>query len=271
MILQQQAASAAAAASKTTREVYVGNLAVGLVTDEILKTLFNNALVATFPQNALPGQEPVINVNMHSDGRYAFVELRSPEMATEALKIGGLQLLGQAISVGRPSGYVDPTLVQQQAQAAMLALQQFQAGGAAAGAVPTLPGLPGAVPGAVAAPALNPLPTAPTTVAGLVPPGPPPMPGDGEEPFLTLPAMPTRACPGLPDSAQRLLLLLLPVALVPQCDALEAKHCNAVADAVPLSQSVSYKTCWEPFPTPGWPRPSFTPFPVRSTETTFVG
>lgn len=163
-MLQQQAASAAAAASKTQREVYVGNLAVGLVTEDVLKTLFNNALVAAFPQNNMPGMEPVVSVSMHSDGRYAFVELRTPEMATEALKIAGLQLLGQAISVGRPSGYVDPAAAAAQAAQAALALQQFQAaqglpvqalGGAAAALGTTatplspgvvLPGLP-AVPG----------------------------------------------------------------------------------------------------------------------------
>jgi hypothetical protein len=37
MVLQQQAASAAAAASKTQRELYIGNLAAGQVTDEALR------------------------------------------------------------------------------------------------------------------------------------------------------------------------------------------------------------------------------------------
>uniref|UniRef100_A0A061RZ22 RRM domain-containing protein n=1 Tax=Tetraselmis sp. GSL018 TaxID=582737 RepID=A0A061RZ22_9CHLO len=127
LVLQQQAASAAAAASKTQREVYVGNLALGLVTEDVLRTLFNNALKVAFPDYSTPGMEPVVNVSMHSDGRYAFVELRTPEMASEALKISGLQLLGQALSVGRPSGYVDPVVAAQQAAQAAQALQQFQA------------------------------------------------------------------------------------------------------------------------------------------------
>lgn len=38
-----------------------------------------------------------------------------------------MQLLGQPISVGRPSGYVDPTAAQQAAAAAAAALEQFQA------------------------------------------------------------------------------------------------------------------------------------------------
>ena len=39
-----------------------------------------------------------------------------------------VQLLGQSISVGRPSGYVDPSRAQEAAQAAAAALQAFQAG-----------------------------------------------------------------------------------------------------------------------------------------------
>ena len=37
-----------------------------------------------------------------------------------------VQLLGQSISVGRPSGYVDPSRAQEAAQAAAAALQAFQ-------------------------------------------------------------------------------------------------------------------------------------------------
>ncbi len=39
-----------------------------------------------------------------------------------------MQLLGQSISVGRPSGYVDPSRAQEAAQAAAAALQAFQVG-----------------------------------------------------------------------------------------------------------------------------------------------
>lgn len=81
-----------------------------------------------FPESAQPGMEPVISVSMHSDGRYAFVELRTPEMATAALQLSGqVQLFGQSISVGRPSGYVDPGKAAAAAQAAAAALAAFQA------------------------------------------------------------------------------------------------------------------------------------------------
>lgn len=73
------------------------------------------------------GMDAVVNVSMHSEGRYAFVELRTPEMATAALQLSGqVQLLGQPISCGRPSGYVDPAQAQQAAIAAAKALEAFQ-------------------------------------------------------------------------------------------------------------------------------------------------
>lgn len=129
LVLQQQAASATAAASKTQREVYVGNLVAGQVTEEALRQLFNSTMMAAFPNAMTPGVDPVVNVSMHSEGRYAFVELRTPEMATAALQLSNqVQLLGQAISVGRPSGYVDPSKAQAAAQAAAAALSAFQAG-----------------------------------------------------------------------------------------------------------------------------------------------
>lgn len=181
LVLQQQAASAAAAASKTQREVYVGNLAMGIVTEEVLRTLFNNTLRAAFPAECAGGMEPVVNVNMHSDGRYSFVEMRTPEMATEALKISGLNLLGMPISCGRPSGYVDPAAVAAQAAEAARALQLFQAGGAA--------------PGATAAMPATILPGPPALPAGVTLPGPPALPAGAAAPVPTPALAPTPEVP----------------------------------------------------------------------------
>lgn len=94
-----------------------------------LRQLFNSALSAAYPSGGRPGTEPVVSVSMHSDGRYAFVELRSPEMATAALQLSGqVQLFGQSITVGRPSGYVDPGKAAAAAQAAAAALAAFNKG-----------------------------------------------------------------------------------------------------------------------------------------------
>ncbi|KAK9860324.1 hypothetical protein WJX84_002429 [Apatococcus fuscideae] len=180
LVLQQQAASAVAAASKTQREVYVGNLVSGLVTEEALRQLFNSTMQAAFPDKQIAGLDPVVNVSMHSEGRYAFVELRSPDMASAALQLSNqVQLLGQPISVGRPSGYVDPSKAQQAALAAQAALEAFQSGDTNAAAqalneqgisVPGFSPPPGTVTAAEAADGAvpSPVPTRCLSVTGMV-------------------------------------------------------------------------------------------------------
>lgn len=92
-----------------------------------MRQLFNSTMKAAFPEQQTPGLDPVVSVSMHSEGRYAFVELRSPEMASAALQLSGqVQLLGQSISVGRPSGYVDPSTAQMAAAQAATALQAYE-------------------------------------------------------------------------------------------------------------------------------------------------
>lgn len=69
--------------------MYIGNLAGGVVTEDALRQLFNSTMAAAFPTQMVAGLDAVVNVSMHSEGRYAFVELRSPEMATAALQLSG--------------------------------------------------------------------------------------------------------------------------------------------------------------------------------------
>ncbi|KAL4419535.1 hypothetical protein ABPG77_005766 [Micractinium sp. CCAP 211/92] len=127
LVLQQQALSAVAAASKTQREVYVGNLTAGLVTADMLRQLFNSTMAAAFPDMA-EGADPVVTVSVHTEGKYAFVELRTAEMATASLQLNGqVQLLGATLSIGRPSGYVDPGKAAAAAVVAAEALARFQA------------------------------------------------------------------------------------------------------------------------------------------------
>jgi RNA recognition motif-containing protein len=64
------------------------------------------------PPPAFSLQLSVCQVNIHSDGRYGFVEFRSPEYASAALQLNGqINLMGQALSIGRPASYVDPNKV----------------------------------------------------------------------------------------------------------------------------------------------------------------
>eukprot|EP00775_Hariotina_reticulata_P009732 gene9732-9890_t len=95
---------------KAQRELFVGNLAPGTVTEQSLYQVFHSALVAAFPQASQPGQEPVLKVNI--TGRFAFVEFRLAEYATAALQLNGqIALMGNTLKIARPSSYVEPTQV----------------------------------------------------------------------------------------------------------------------------------------------------------------
>lgn len=96
------------ASSKKQREVYVGNLTVGLVTPQMLRDLCNGAL-APYCSDAATNP-PVVNVSMDAEGKYSFVEMRTEELATAALHLDKVELCGRNINVGRPKGYIDPAL-----------------------------------------------------------------------------------------------------------------------------------------------------------------
>ncbi len=61
-----QALMGGAASGKKQREVYVGNLTIGAVTDVMLRELFNGALAHLMPDPQL--NPPVINVGMDPSG-----------------------------------------------------------------------------------------------------------------------------------------------------------------------------------------------------------
>jgi splicing factor U2AF 65 kDa subunit len=77
--------NAAMAANKKQREVYVGNLVIGSITDLMLRELFNAAL-AHFVADPVT-RPPVVSVTMDGSGRFGFVELRTEELAAEAMKL----------------------------------------------------------------------------------------------------------------------------------------------------------------------------------------
>lgn len=62
---------------KAQRELFVGNLAPGVVTEQSLYQVFHSALVAAFPQAAQPGHEPVLRVRQWGRGPLCFLRLSS--------------------------------------------------------------------------------------------------------------------------------------------------------------------------------------------------
>lgn len=105
-ILMQQMMMANNNGGKKTRELYVGNLAIGMVSEQMLREFFNTALV-NLSEEAAAGPV-VVNVWMASDMKYSFVEFRTAELATTAMSLDKVELCGRSIHVGRPSGYVPP-------------------------------------------------------------------------------------------------------------------------------------------------------------------
>jgi splicing factor U2AF 65 kDa subunit len=96
----------AAALDRKQREVYIGNLAIGSTTSEVLKDFFNQAMAHLVPDPV--NGPPVHNINMDAQGRFAFVEFISPELAEKALVMDRVvEIYGRAMHIGRPKGYVE--------------------------------------------------------------------------------------------------------------------------------------------------------------------
>ncbi|GMH45146.1 hypothetical protein BSKO_13103 [Bryopsis sp. KO-2023] len=108
LLLQQQAVTGTNAmiANKKQREVYVGNLTIGVVTADMLRELFNGALSSLVPDPVT--NPPVVSVAMDASGRFGFVELRTEELSTAAMQLDKVELCGRHVNVGRPKGYVEP-------------------------------------------------------------------------------------------------------------------------------------------------------------------
>ena len=131
LVLQQQAVSAVKAASRTQREVYIGNITTGVVTEKMIHDLFKATLTAAFPAKCQNGAiDPVTRIAMVEGQKYCFMEVCDAEMATACLDLSGkVQLMGAVLTLGRPAGYVDPKQASSAALAAANALATFQADG----------------------------------------------------------------------------------------------------------------------------------------------
>ncbi len=84
--------------SKHERQLYVGNLPPGLNGPQVTD-LLNRALIK---MNAVaqPG-EPIVNSWVSSEGRFAFVEFRSPEDVQKAFVLSNVSIMGYPIKVGK--------------------------------------------------------------------------------------------------------------------------------------------------------------------------
>lgn len=99
-MLQQQPQS-----SKSSRELYVGNLpSGGLVNEEMLKEFLGQAMLQA-SLNMQPGS-PIMAARLN--GCYAFIEFRTVEECTNGLSLRGIVLYNNELTVDRPMAYRGP-------------------------------------------------------------------------------------------------------------------------------------------------------------------
>jgi splicing factor U2AF subunit len=126
-LLQTKLDNARDPKNKTQRKVYVGNLTPN-VNGEFLKQLFTQTLVISYPQWNIPGQDSVVEVQHRDGNKYCFLELRTMEMATAALQINGVTVLGAQLQVSRSIGFLDPVECERAVKEVEQELIRFRSG-----------------------------------------------------------------------------------------------------------------------------------------------
>jgi len=126
-LLQTKLDNARDPKNKTQRKVYVGNLTPN-INGEFLKQLFTQTLVISYPQWNVPGQDSVVEVQHRDGNKYCFLELRTMEMATAALQINGVTVLGTQLQVSRSIGFLDPVECEKAVREVEHELARFRSG-----------------------------------------------------------------------------------------------------------------------------------------------
>jgi splicing factor U2AF 65 kDa subunit len=90
-------------ATRHARRIYVGGLPPS-VRDDDIAMFFSNALAAVGGTTAGPGS-CVVSVYVNTEKKFAFVELRTVEEASNAMALDGIMFEGVAVRVRRPADY----------------------------------------------------------------------------------------------------------------------------------------------------------------------
>ncbi|PKA53622.1 Splicing factor U2af large subunit B [Apostasia shenzhenica] len=94
-------------ATRHARRVYVGGLSA-TANEQSVATYFNQVMSAIGGNTAGPG-DAVVNVYINYEKKFAFVEMRSVEEASNAMALDGIMFEGAPVKVRRPSDY-NPSL-----------------------------------------------------------------------------------------------------------------------------------------------------------------
>ncbi|KAL5204465.1 hypothetical protein ABZP36_009336 [Zizania latifolia] len=105
LVIQPQAMTQQA--TRHARRVYVGGLPP-TANEHTVAVFFNQVMAAIGGNTAGPG-DAVLNVYINHDKKFAFVEMRSVEEASNAMALDGIMLEGAPVKVRRPTDY-NPSL-----------------------------------------------------------------------------------------------------------------------------------------------------------------
>ncbi|XP_076894353.1 splicing factor U2af large subunit A-like isoform X2 [Bidens hawaiensis] len=94
-------------ATRHARRVYVGGLSPS-ANEQTVATFFSHVMAAIGGNTAGPG-DAVVNVYINHEKKFAFVEMRSVEEASNAMSLDGIIFEGAPVKVRRPSDY-NPSL-----------------------------------------------------------------------------------------------------------------------------------------------------------------
>lgn len=90
---------------KIKRELFIGNTTPEM-TEGMLREFLGNAIQQVGLSLIPNGSNPITACRV--SGKFAFIELRTPEEAAAALNLNNIPYLGTALRVGRPSKYTGP-------------------------------------------------------------------------------------------------------------------------------------------------------------------
>lgn len=90
-------------ATRHARRIYVGGLPPH-VNEERISSFFSDALAAIGGNSAGPGNA-VVNVYINYEKKFAFVELRTVEEASNAMALDGIMFEGVSVRIRRPNDY----------------------------------------------------------------------------------------------------------------------------------------------------------------------
>jgi splicing factor U2AF subunit len=105
LVIQPQAMTQQA--TRHARRVYVGGLPP-TANEHTVAVYFNQVMAAVGGNTAGPG-DAVLNVYINHDKKFAFVEMRSVEEASNAMALDGIMFEGAPVKVRRPTDY-NPSL-----------------------------------------------------------------------------------------------------------------------------------------------------------------